>query len=121
MGKIEIVRIYDHEQPQDAYRILVDRVWPRGISKVRAKLDRWAKEIAPTADLRKWFNHEDEKYSEFRTKYEKELDSNPATSEFIDSVEAQLEKSDVLFLFAAKNIPHNQAVVLKEYVEKKLK
>lgn len=122
MGKILIARIYnDEDQPAQAYRILVDRVWPRGISKVRARLDQWSKAIAPTTELRKWFNHEDDKYSEFKAKYVEELNQNPATAEFLTLVRTQLKDEDVLFLYAAKNEPHNQAVVLKEYVEKHLK
>lgn len=116
MGSIKLVRIYDHVQPA-GYRILVDRVWPRGISKVRANLDLWEKEIAPTNQLRKWFNHEDDKYPQFKSDYDKQLDDNPNTPAFLKMVKQQLIKQDVLFLYGAKNIKHNQAVVLKAYVE----
>lgn len=119
MSEIKLVRIYDHDQPS-GYRILVDRVWPRGMSKVKANLDAWDKEIGPSKDLRKWFNHEDDKFSEFRTRYINELDQNNFTPEFIQTVKLRLEKEDVLFLFGAKNKEHNQAVVLKEYVQNEL-
>lgn len=119
MTEIKLVRIYDHEQPE-GYRILVDRMWPRGISKVKAALDEWDKQIGPTNELRKWFNHEDEKFPEFEEKYIEELNANTYTPEFIQDVKDKLEKSNVLFLYGAKNREHNQAVVLKEYVEKKL-
>ena len=101
MTEIKLVRIYDHEQP-GGYRILVDRMWPRGISKV------------------KWFNHEDEKFPEFKAKYINELDDNNFTTEFIKIVRNKLKSDDVLFLYGAKNREHNQAVVLKKYVENHL-
>ena len=116
MGKIKLVRIYDSEQPA-GFRILVDRLWPRGMSKERAKLDLWAKELGPSNDLRKWFGHEDAKYPEFKRKYFAELDQNPAVADFRDLLKGQLKQGDVLFLFAAKNLDHNQAVALKEYLE----
>lgn len=119
MGEIKLVRIYEHEQPE-GYRILVDRMWPRGISKVKAALDEWDKEIGPTTELRKWFNHEDDKFPEFRTRYIDELKKNGLTPSFVATVKKQLEQGDVLFLYGAKNKEHNQAVVLKEFVEKQL-
>lgn len=118
-NKIKLVRIYDHEQP-DGYRILVDRLWPRGMSKVKAALDEWDKQIGPSNELRKWFNHDDNKYEEFKQKYEVELDNNPSLADFITTVKNQLIKQDVLFLYGAKNKEHNQAVVLKDYLSKKI-
>ena len=90
MNEIKVVRIYDHEQPA-GYRILVDRLWPRGMSKVKAHLDEWDKEIGPTNELRKWFNHEDDKYPEFKSKYIAQLKANPATPAFIKNVKEKLE------------------------------
>lgn len=119
MGKIILARIYDHEQPA-GYRILVDRVWPRGRSKQKAALDDWAKNIGPSTELRKWFNHEDEKFSEFSQRYCEELTNNPATVDFIKEVKEKLAKGDIVFLYGAKNKKHNQAVVLKKYIENKL-
>ena len=119
MTEIKLVRIYDHEQPE-GYRILVDRMWPRGMSKVKADLCEWDKQIGPTNELRKWFNHEDEKFPEFKEKYIKELDENDFTPKFIETVKDKLKSGDVLFLYGAKNREHNQAVVLKEYVESKM-
>ena len=83
MSEIKLVRIYDHEQPA-GYRILVDRMWPRGISKVKAALDKWAKQIGPTNELRKWFNHEDEKYPKFKIKNFGELNQNDLQPEFVE-------------------------------------
>ena len=120
MSEIKLVRIYDHQQPA-GYRILVDRMWPRGVSKVKAQLNEWDKEIGPTNELRKWFNHEDEKFPEFKKKYIAELNHNQFTPEFVENVKSKLAREDVLFLYGAKSRKHNQAVVLKEYVEKKLK
>ena len=119
MTKIKLVRIYDHEQPA-GYRILVDRLWPRGKSKKDANLDEWVKEIGPSTELRKWFNHDDTKYPEFRQKYIAELEHNPATTTFVAQVKDELAEQDVLFLYGAKNKEHNQAVVLKEYVDQRL-
>ena len=118
-NKIKLVRIYDHEQP-DGYRILVDRLWPRGMSKAKAALDEWDKQIGPSNELRKWFSHDDNKYEEFKQKYEAELDNNPGLADFIKTVKNQLIKQDVLFLYGAKNKEHNQAVVLKDYLSKKI-
>lgn len=119
MGEIKLVRIYDHEQPA-GYRILVDRLWPRGMSKVKADLDEWDKEIGPSTELRKWFNHDDAKFLEFKNRYEKELEENPALDQFIRTIKEKLADKDVLFLYGAKNRKDNQAVVLKEFVEKRL-
>lgn len=120
MNKIEIVRIYSKAQPTGGFRVLVDRVWPRGISKENAQLDLWSKEIGPSTELRKWFNHEDEKYPEFRTKYRAELDQNPATKYFVGLIKEKLQTDNVIFLFGAKNEQHNQAVVLQEYLTEKI-
>lgn len=119
MTAIKICRIYEKEQPA-GYRILVDRLWPRGMSKVRAKLDLWDKEIAPSKELRQWFNHDDSKYPAFKAKYEAELEQNPATNKLLQLVKEKLAEQDVLFLYGAKNKEHNQAVVLQEYLTAKL-
>jgi len=119
MSKLIMKRIYDKELP-DGYRVLVDRLWPRGISKVRAALDLWAKEIAPTAELRKWFGHDPEKYSEFKSKYLDEINNNPYTAEFLQELQTALQKQDVLILYSAKDEEHNDAVVLMEYLNSKI-
>lgn len=119
MGEIKLVRIYDHEQPA-GYRILVDRLWPRGMSKVKANLDEWDKEIGPSTELRKWFNHDETKFPEFKNRYEKELEENPALDQFITTIKEKLLDEDVLFLYGAKDKKNNQAVVLREFVKKSL-
>lgn len=115
MSKIKVVRIYERNQPS-GYRVLVDRIWPRGMSKVHAKLDLWDKEVAPSNELRKWFNHQDERWDEFYQKYKLELKKNPHFEEFANFVKEKLAKGDVLFLYGAKNNKYNQAIALKEFI-----
>ncbi|WP_432374637.1 DUF488 domain-containing protein [Lactiplantibacillus pentosus] len=114
--QLKLERIYTKPVDTDGYRLLVDRLWPRGISKVNAQLDDWVKEIGPSTELRKWFNHDPEKYPEFVKKYQAELDANPITTDFIRQVAEQLAKQPVILLFGAKDETHNQAVVLQEYL-----
>ena len=90
------------------------------MSKAKAALDEWDKQIGPSTELRKWFNHDDNKYEEFKQKYEAELDNNPNLADFIMTIKNQLIKQDVLFLYGAKNKEHNQAVVLKDYLSEKI-
>ena len=111
------IRIYRHDQPR-GLRLLVDRVWPRGVSKINAALDDWAKTIAPSTELRKWFGHDPEKFAEFTTRYRQELDNNPDTPAFVAKVAAS--QQPVLLLFGAKDEAHNNAVVLKSYLDEKL-
>lgn len=118
--EIKVVRIYDPVQPA-GFRILVDKIWPRGMSKDKAKLDLWAKQIAPSPELRKWFNHEDAKFAEFSEKYLHELAANEEGPAFVQTVEQKLAKQDVLFLYGAKNVTHNHALVLKSFVTEQLK
>lgn len=119
MTKLIFKRIYDKDLP-DGYRILVDRLWPRGMSKQRAALDLWAKNIAPSTELRKWFGHDPEKYADFKSKYLTEINNNPYTEEFLTEVKKALKSQDVLILFSAKDEEHNDAVVLMEYLNSKI-
>lgn len=114
---LKIERIYTKPADLDGYRILVDRLWPRGISKVNAHLDTWMKEIGPSTELRKWFNHEPAKYPEFKTRYLAEIKANPITAEFVQLVATQLKTTSVILLYGAKDEQHNQAVVLAEYLQ----
>ncbi|WEV60162.1 DUF488 family protein [Streptococcaceae bacterium ESL0729] len=123
MGKIILERIYDKDESQevkDGFRILVDRLWPRGVSKERADLDLWAKDFAPTNDLRKWFNHIADRYPDFKSRYQKELDANPKTPELLSLIDEKLKEGNVVFLYGARDREHNEAVVLKDYVVGKL-
>ncbi|AMO30747.1 DUF488 domain-containing protein [Lactiplantibacillus plantarum] len=115
--QLKLERIYTKPVDTDGYRVLVDRLWPRGISKVNAQLDNWVKEIGPSTTLRKWFNHEPAKYPEFVDRYRAELDENPLTTSFISQVAEQLTKTNVILLFGAKDEQHNQAVVLRDYLK----
>ncbi|KRN18640.1 DUF488 domain-containing protein [Lacticaseibacillus camelliae] len=112
------VRIYAHEQPE-GYRLLVDRVWPRGVSKVNARLDDWAKQIAPSTELRKWYAHDPAKAEEFNRRYITELDSNPATPAFLQKIRS-LDADKVLLLFGAKDEDDNNATVLADYLKEKI-
>ena len=118
--ELKLERIYDKPQDLLGYRVLVDRLWPRGISKVNAKLDEWEKEIAPSKELRSWFSHDPEKFPDFKAKYIAELNDNPKTSDFISMVADKLKSDNVILLFGAKDRENNQAVVLKQYLENHL-
>lgn len=115
-GKIRLQRIYESEEKVEGYRILVDRLWPRGITKEKASIDLWLKEIAPSNDLRKWFHKDPENYTEFKKRYSHELDQNPQAVKTLHDI---LKKQDVVLLYARKDKIHNQAVILKEYLENK--
>lgn len=119
--QIKIERIYTKPIDTNGYRILVDRLWPRGISKVNAKLDLWSKEIGPSNELRKWFNHEIEKYAEFKQRYLEELKENEDYAQFEQTVATQIVTQNIILLFGAKDEKHNQAVVLQEYLQHRLK
>src|SRR5512146_2750422 len=108
---IRIKRIYEPPAAADGRRVLVDRLWPRGISKDEAKVDEWLKEIAPSAELRTWFGHDPAKWMEFRTRYREELKHQ---GELLDRLRAEARRGTVTLLFAAKDEEHNNAVVLKE-------
>ncbi len=112
---IKIKRIYEEPIETDGFRILVDRLWPRGIKKDRAKIDLWLKEIAPSDKLRKRFSHKDEKWEEFEIKYKEDLRNKKELIEKIKGLEKKYKT--LTFLFSAKNIKHNNAVVLLEFME----
>lgn len=120
MYTVQIKRIYQPAQESDGYRILVDRVWPRGISKAEARLDEWAQAIAPSSAIRKEFGHEPAKMPVFREKYRDELNRNPAAGEFLKAVVPRLRTTPVTPLYGARDEQNNQAVVLKEWLEENL-
>lgn len=116
---ITLKRIYEPYVKEDGYRILVDRLWPRGISKEKAHLDLWLKEIAPSTELRKWFGHKTEKWEEFKQRYMEELKLN---KEVVTQIkEIILKHKKVTLLFGAKDEKHNQAVVIAEFLKTHLK
>lgn len=106
---LKIKRIYEEYSKSDGYRILVDRLWPRGISKEKARIDLWLKEIGPSNELRNWFGHEVEKWEGFQKKYENELKSNPAFKTLQEIIK---KERTVTILYGAKDPEHNQAEVL---------
>lgn len=110
-----IKRIYDEIESEDGFRVLVDGIWPRGISKSQAGIDLWLKEIAPSKELRQWFNHDRDKWQTFRKRYLSELKNNRDTAERL--LEAAGNKN-ITLLFAARDREHNQAVVIREYLKR---
>lgn len=112
---IKIKRIYDPVADDDGKRILVDRLWPRGIKKENAKIDEWLKDIAPSNELRKWFSHDPSKWQEFRKRYRSELKKN---SSLIERLATESKRGTITLLFTAKDKEHNNAVVLREVIEK---
>ena len=118
--KLKLERIYDKPADLNGWRILIDRRWPRGISKVNAHLDEWAKEAAPSEELRKWFNHDPARFAGFKERYLKELASNPAYLELLSSVKKHLQSDNVILLYGAKDREHNQGVVLTELIKQML-
>lgn len=115
MPRILIKRIYEPPSEEDGFRVLVDRIWPRGVSKKDAAIDHWAKDIAPSTELRKWFNHDPVRWNEFQKRYQLELENQ------VSALRQVLEKGGsrrLTLLFAAKDIEHNQAVVLKHVLER---
>ena len=106
---ISIKRVYLPAEDSDGYRVLVDRLWPRGIKKEDARIDLWAKALAPSAELRKWFNHIPERFEAFSEKYKEELKANPEVAPILDELR---QHDKVTLLYGAKDEQHNNAVVL---------
>jgi len=117
---LAIKRIYDAPLKTDGYRILVDRLWPRGISKEYARLYKWEKEITPTTEIRQEFGHKANKFDWFKGAYINELDKNPYTKIFIGEIKNLLTRGNVTLLYGAKDPQINHAIILKDYIEKKL-
>ena len=108
---VRLKRAYDPAEPGDGYRVLVDRLWPRGISKERARLDEWARELAPSADLRTWFGHDPERFAEFGRRYRTELATH---GEKVDELRRRAREGTLTLVYAARDAEHNDAVVLAE-------
>ena len=129
MGVVRLKRVYDEASPEDGTRVLVDRLWPRGRSREAAKVDLWLKDVAPSDKLRHWFNHDPERWPEFRKRYRAELaeESEDTKSEDMKSEDTKSKELETLrrlaagnkpvtLLFAAKDSEHNNAVVLREWL-----
>ncbi len=115
---VKIKRVYDPPAPVDGRRILIDRLWPRGLRKEGARIDAWMKDIAPSTELRKWFNHDPEKWNEFRKRFFAELDG---AQESVDGIIAAARKGTVTLLFGSKEVRYNNAVALKQYLDARMK
>ena len=113
---VRIKRIYEPAGKDDGLRVLVDRLWPRGVSKARAKVDQWLKEVAPSDALRKKFHHDPAKWDEFRSRYFKELAREP---DAVAQLKRDARRGPVTLLFAARDEVHNNAAALKEYLTKR--
>ncbi|MGH6782577.1 MAG: DUF488 domain-containing protein [Sphingomonadaceae bacterium] len=113
---IRIKRIYEAAAKADGQRVLVDRIWPRGVSREAADLTLWLKEIAPSTELRKWFGHDPARWDEFRHRYRAELDANPDAVRRLRELAA---KGDVTLLYGARDTAHNQAVALAGYLTRR--
>lgn len=120
MGILKIKRIYEPAEIEDGTRILVDGLWPRGISKEKATLYKWVREISPSKDLRNWFKHIPERYDEFSTRYTGELEASDVAKNFSKEVERLLDMGDVTLLYGSKDQNHNNALVLQKWLERSM-
>ena len=112
---VRIKRVYDEPAADDGERILIDRLWPRGISKEKAAFDEWMKEVAPTSELRKWFDHRPERWDEFKERYRAELQGNPA----VEALRARVAAGKVTLLYGSRNREFNHAAVLADFLAEK--
>lgn len=112
--EVKLKRVYDQKEENDGYRVLVDRLWPRGIKKENAGVDLWMKEIAPSSELRKWFGHEPERFKEFESRYRDELKHNPEMEKLR---QLQKEHNIITLLYGAKDEQHNQTIILKKMLQ----
>ena len=116
--ELQLKRVYEPAVRDDGYRILVDRLWPRGLSKENAAIDEWLKEVAPSAELRRWFGHDPEKWREFRRRYEGEL---RARKDLVDRIATLAARRRVTLVYGARDEVHNDAVVLAAVVRARMK
>lgn len=114
MNEIGVKRIYEEPASADGYRVLVDRLWPRGVSKEEAQLDEWCKDVAPSDGLRKWFDHDPNRWVEFQERYRVELEER--RDECRDLIE-RCDEDLLTLLYAAKNTEHNHALILQDFLE----
>lgn len=114
---LKIKRVYDQPEKSDGFRVLVDRIWPRGLTKDKTAVDLWAKDLSPSTELRQWFNHEEEKWPEFKRRYSLELEAKPeAVTEFVKLLP---QHPQLTLVYGAKSEERNQAVALREYLSAK--
>lgn len=116
MSELKVKRIYDAPDAGDGYRVLIDRLWPRGVKKEAACLDEWNRDIAPTPDLRRWFGHKPENFAEFAQRYQAQLHANPQAAPFAAHVHELLAQGNVTLLYGAKSPTCNHALVLRQWL-----
>jgi uncharacterized protein YeaO (DUF488 family) len=114
---IGLKRAYDPPDRSDGYRVLIDRIWPRGVTKDRLEVDAWLKEVAPSTDLRKWFGHDPKKWDEFKTRYARELEPHAAA---LGQLVEKARAGRVTLVFGARDAEHSNAAALKEHLERRL-
>jgi len=114
--RVQVRRVYEDPRPDDGGRVLVDRLWPRGIAKEHLTLDRWAREVAPSTELRKWYGHRPERFDEFRQRYRAELEAPPA-AEGLEELRRTANRRGLTLLTVTRDVPHSGAAVLAEAVE----
>ena len=114
MKSINIKRVYDDKSQDDGYRVFIDRLWPRGVKKEDAHFDEWLKDLAPSTELRKWFDHDPDRFDEFRKRYKKELQEH---KDDLDKLRKRAKAEKITLLYAAKDREMNNAVVVKEILE----
>jgi uncharacterized protein YeaO (DUF488 family) len=116
-GMIKVKRIYEKAEDTDGFRVLVDRLWPRGVKKEEAKLDLWLKDIAPSDELRKWFGHDPTKWEEFKKRYKTELSPK---RKLLDNLVEDAQGKDITLLYASRETEHNNVIVLKDVLEERM-
>jgi uncharacterized protein YeaO (DUF488 family) len=117
MTRVRVRRVYEPPTSEDGRRILVDRLWPRGVSKARAAIDEWAKDAAPSDELRRWFGHDPVRWEEFTRRYRQELDARP---EVLQPLLRAAADGTLTLIYAARDVQHNEAVVLQQILEERL-
>jgi len=115
---IKTKRIYEDPSKEDGVRILVERLWPRGISKERASIELWLRDVAPSPELRSWYSHDVAKWKEFKQRYQQELKGKES---MLEEIRSRAKKGTVTFVYAARDEEHNSALVLKEHLDKQMK
>ena len=116
MYELRIKRAYLPAEPADGHRILIDRLWPRGLSKEAAAIDEWAKEVTPSTALRQWFGHKEENFEEFAHRYREEQDGNPVATDFARHCHELLQQGNVSLIYGARSTTCNHARVLREWI-----
>ncbi len=115
-SRVWLRRAYDPPTHNDGYRVLVDRIWPRGVAKAKIAIDQWAKDLAPSDDLRKWFDHDPQRWDEFQDRYRSELDGNDLLDELVE----RSRTDRITLVYGAHDEEHNQAVVLQTLIDERL-